>query len=130
MCIESAQLLSSAHPANIAPYKHTHVNHPCAKWVRESRQNYIWLAEHSLALCYEYTNRYNKIHKTQAVAEWLSNNVPPLNNIGLTPFAQAMPDIYKNIDAVEAYKTYYIHEKKDFAKWYPRAIPPTWWPTA
>jgi len=35
----------------------------------------------------------------------------------ITPFAQAMPDQYKNENAVIAYRKYYINEKKRFAKW-------------
>ena len=35
----------------------------------------------------------------------------------LTPFAQAMPDQYKDNDPVIAYRQYYIGEKIKFAKW-------------
>ena len=35
----------------------------------------------------------------------------------MTPFAQAMPDEYKNTDAVEAYRAYYLGEKTGFAEW-------------
>ena len=37
-----------------------------------------------------------------------------LPEIGLTPYAQAMPDEYKNDDAVVAYRRYY--ESKAFSK--------------
>ena len=43
----------------------------------------------------------------------------------LTPFAQAMPDEYKNVDPVIAYRTYYINDKKDFATWKNKV--PDWW---
>lgn len=129
MILETAQLLSSAHPHNTAPYKHTHVNHPCAKWTRASIDNYRWLVLHGQALCDEYTIRYGKIHKTQQVILWLKNNEPDLPKIGLTPFAIAIKDEkYKNADPVESYKAYYIGEKKRFARWYPRANAPAWWP--
>ncbi len=42
-------------------YKLSHKNHPCAKWARESRSNYIWLAEFGMELCKEYNHRYVKI---------------------------------------------------------------------
>jgi hypothetical protein len=44
----------------------------------------------------------------------------------LTPFAQAMPDQYKDADAVKAYRAYYIGEKKAFAKW-KAGNTPQWW---
>lgn len=44
----------------------------------------------------------------------------------LTPFAQAMPDQYKDADAVKAYRAYYIGEKKAFAKW-KAGNTPKWW---
>lgn len=41
----------------------------------------------------------------------------------MTPFAQAMPDQYRDFDAVIAYRKYYINEKKRFAKWKTGEIP-------
>lgn len=129
MIVETAQLLSTAHDPSVAPYKHTHVHHPCAKWTRASLDNYVWLTRHGIALCSEYTKRYGKVHKTQATLEWLSCNLPELPRIGMTPFAIAIKDpAFWRTDPVEAYQAYYIGEKKRFAKWAPRASPPLWWP--
>jgi len=44
-----------------------------------------------------------------------------------SPFAQAMPDEYKNEDAVTAYRTYYINDKQRFAKWERGVDAPDWW---
>lgn len=43
MAVESCQLLSTALPQDKAPYKHTHINHPCAKPIETitSIRNYI-----------------------------------------------------------------------------------------
>jgi hypothetical protein len=41
----------------------------------------------------------------------------------LTEFAQAMPDSCKTDDPVQAYRQYYIQEKKYMAKWTNREIP-------
>lgn len=129
MIVETAQLLSSAHSKDIAPYKHTHVNHPCAKWARASLGNYRWLVRHGIALCVEYTKRYSKIHKTQAVLAWLRDNEPRFEDIEMTPFAIAIKNTdYHNSDPVKAYQAYYIGDKKQFAKWAPRAKSPDWWP--
>lgn len=129
MIVESAQLLSTAWPANVAPYRHTHFNHPCAKWVRQSLANYAWLVQHAIALCSEYTARYNKTHKTHATIQWLASHKPNLPSIGLTPFAIAIKDVtYHDPDPVIAYRAYYIGEKSRFARWEPKARQPAWWP--
>ena len=77
MIIESAQLLCTIFDEGVAPYKRTHYNHPCAKWVRESLGNYIWLFTHSWALNTEYKKRYKKdvSHKSFEVCTWAMNNV-------------------------------------------------------
>jgi hypothetical protein len=36
-----------------------------------------------------------------------------------------MPEQYKNVDPVIAYRTYYINDKKDFATWKNKV--PDWW---
>jgi len=126
MILESAQLLCNAHWVTgngPAPYAQTHVNHPCSIWVRSSISNYKWLLEHAFALCEEYTIRYNKKHKTTEVIAWCSKNLPKLKNIGLTEFAQAMPDQYRDIDAVVAYRKYYVNEKSKIAKYKLGIIP-------
>ena len=46
----------------------------------------------------------------------------------MTDFAQAMPDEYKDEDAVTAYRTYYINDKQRFAKWEKGVPTPDWWP--
>lgn len=117
MILESAQMLCAVHPEGTAPYKRSFYNHPCTKWVRASTDNYEWLIQHAYSLCEEYTRRYGKVHKTQQVIEWCDANRPELPSLGLTPFAQAMPDQYKNQDAVKAYRAYYLGEKTSFATW-------------
>lgn len=126
MILESAQLLVTAFPDGTTPYKHTHVNHPCGKWTRASLSNYAWLLTHALELCSEYTRRYGKVHKTEDVIVSLGR--PDLPDVGLTPFAQAMPEQHRNVDPVVAYRSYYIADKARIAKWAPRAAAPAWWP--
>ena len=85
----------------------------------ENNKNYYWLAEHAYGLCKEYTRRYKKVHKSEDMISLIRfrkpKNIPIADSI--TPFAQAMPDEYKNSDAVEAYRAYYLGEKTAFAKW-------------
>jgi hypothetical protein len=122
MVLESAQLLSTAqHLCSYRLelrldtellYKPTHKNHPCAKWVRECAPNYNWLVGHALALCEEYTYRYGKVHKSQAViANCRNDPALPKNFNMMTPPALAMPDVFKTDDPVESYRNYYRFDK-------------------
>lgn len=128
MILESCQLLCSAHhmigtDATLIPYKKTHVNHPCSKWTRESIDNYIWLLKLTRALLDEYNYRYIKKHKSEVVYEWCKDNLPKVPNIGLTKFAQAMPDKYKHTNPVIAYRMYYHFDKQHLKKYKGRDVP-------
>ena len=123
MILESAQMLCAVHPEGTAPYKRSFYNHPCTKWVRESGRNYEWLLLHAYALCDEYTRRYGKVHKTEAIIEWCDNNRPELPNINKTQQPTCMPDYCKTESVVESYRKYYINEKSKFAKWKDDNIP-------
>ena len=128
MILESAQMLCSAFAAtDKPPYKRTHYNHPCSVWSRKSEANYSWLVSHAFALCAEYTRRYGKRHKSEAVIEWCALRIDelPWSQDGLTPFAQAMPEQFKHPDAVTAYRCYYATEKRDIATYVrrPEGVP-------
>jgi hypothetical protein len=138
MILETAQLLYSAHwitnqdkLPEIA-YRKTHPNHPCAIWTRESLANYTWLCELGMALCEEYTFRYDKVHKTQNHITWLSLNPPDIPSLGVTTIRQAMPDEYKRPNPVDGYRTYYCENKmkiRNIVK-YTRRQPPSFIPNA
>ena len=97
-------------------YKLTHRNHPCTLWAGDSRQNFTWLWQHTQELFKEYTRRYGRIHKSeQYLVEYVCPEAMP--DIGLTPFAQTMPDHYKHEDVVTAYRNFYMGDKRAFAKW-------------
>ena len=121
MPLETAQMLSTVNGGH--PYKATHKNHPCTLWASKSKSNYGWLVRLGLALCDEYTYRYGKVHKCQAVIEQLKNPPECVPDGDLMAFAQAMPDECKRDDAVEAYKTYYRISKAHIATWKNRDIP-------
>jgi len=128
MILETAQLLCTvAHAHDFeAPYKATHKKHPCTIWAGKSDKNWNWLINYGLSLCKEYTKRYARQHKSQQYIEWCASLPITLPKIGLTPFAQAMPDKYKNKCPVSAYRSYYVGEKARFATWKSRK--PYWWP--
>ena len=75
MPLESAQILCAAYEQEKAPYRRTHYNHPCTIWTRTSKENYLWLIDHGLALCHEYTYRYQKVHKSEEVIRWCEENI-------------------------------------------------------
>jgi Pyrimidine dimer DNA glycosylase len=119
MPLEIAQMLCTAInlQGNETPYKPTHKNHPCSVWLRESLSNWNWLVLHGIAVAEEYTRRFGKRHKSQDVIDWCAEHLPKLNDIGLTKFAQAMPDEYRNDNVVLAYRNYYIGGKSQIATW-------------
>ena len=76
------------------------------------------------ALNTEYQFRFEKpsSHKSILVLDEISGY--EYENLGLTEFAQAMPDKYKVPgDAVAAYRRFYLGEKMGFAKWTRRSVP-------
>ena len=121
MPLETAQMLSTVNGG--FPYKATHKNHPCTLWAGKSKANYDWLVKLGLSLCDEYTYRYGKVHKCQAVIERLQSPPECVPDGDLMPFAQAMPDECKRDDAVDAYKEYYRVHKALIAKWTKRDVP-------
>lgn len=153
MILESAQLLSTAHrildgvesigtsqsgrkkkvwkladeQLNSQLYSATHINHPSAIWVRQSKANYNWLALLLANLCSEYTHRYGKVHKCQQsglVALLLTVAPTNISNDPFTEPTPAMPDIYKVVnDSISSYHNYYNGAKTHLAKWTNRNIP-------
>ena len=130
MCLETAQMLSTAHrelqgdDCDPRVYKSTHKNHPSTVWVRTNRANYRWAFDLFASIAQEYTHRYNKVHlcwHKLATSLW----IPPSNcpEGSLSPVPQCMPDEYKSRDPIEAYRHYYIGEKLAFAKWTNRNQP-------
>ena len=126
MILESAQMLCTVvnEAGGQSPYKSTHPQHPCTLWAGASLANWLWLQRLALALNDEYRYRYRKDvdHKSATVVRNLA--LPGLAEIGLTEFAQAVPEQYRVPgDAVLAYRRFYIAEKAHFARWTRRRSP-------
>lgn len=154
MIVESAQMLSTAHRVidgqastrttktgrKVKDWVHPDpnldmslcfavmVNHPCTKWAMVNDQNYMWLQQHAVGLLDEYTARYGKVHSMDELIRAMLANPPRKMAAAseMTPFAQAMPDKYRNPDAVTAYRNYYMGEKSRFAVWKTNRKP-QWW---
>lgn len=150
MILETAQLLSTAHRVldgvetttvsnnrkkriwhlpdvrEQILYSATHINHPSAVWVRQSKANYVWLYNLFVELCKEYTYRYDKVHKCQRELIFLQlaripENIPDISFTEPTP---AMPDDVKvQNDSINSYRNYYNKHKTHLASWKKREVP-------
>ncbi len=139
MGLESVQMLATILPQDIAPVKHTHVNHPSTIWCRQSFAQYKWLMEHAAAIFVDYSRRYLKRHKTELdfftikriidakVDSGDINRLFPSCNLFTQP-PQCMPDEYKHASSIEAYRNYYWGDKQYFARWMSQDEIPHWWP--
>ena len=154
MCIEYAQLMSTAHRVldgkqvkrlsknnrlittydhpdpqlDHTLYKSCHVNHPSAIWVRQSKKNYRWLYELWTELNTEFMYRYDKdvYHESYRKLKWALFSPPENMPEGVfTEPLQAMPDDVKNDSSITAYRYYYIKYKQHLASWKKRGMP-TW----
>ena len=141
MCVEATQMLVSAvrrHGANDndvpltksgRPHRGGYHNHPCTQWAGDSRDNFMWLYWHGIALCREFELRFGKEHaclRQIIVLGSLFRFVPEGKQ---TPFAQAMPDEHKNSCAVTAYRDYYFYDKRENiqCEWKKGRNAPEWW---
>ena len=140
MPTESLQMLFTIldHLGLEAGWKPVMLNHPSTIWARETKQNFQWLREHTYALCYEYTKRYDRIHKVEQLMNQYSTQMDEaemlLPDDSLTPFAIAISDNmrcrlvdgFDDMSTVEKYRQYYLHDKWRFASW--KTQEPEWWP--
>ena len=144
MILETTQLLYTAHwVLSVIPdfgdapvrkgteergYKSIrNAKHPCAIWVRESLEHYVWLCELGLALCKEYRHRYGayKRHSCEDHLQWLFEFPPmELGALGWKEPPKAMPDEYKiSKSSIVAYRQYYRFGKADLLRYTGRSTP-------
>lgn len=133
MIIESASLLANAisfhgGSSNDLPISKTSgqpfktkawQNHPSCLWVKESRANYNWLLNHTIALIDELKLRKDTVHCMSDNVDVLKLGALFVPDGELTGFANCTP--YKNIeDVVHAYKITMAY------KWQHDAREPKW----
>jgi len=131
MPLETCQMLSiiysdwyygigQLHKLDGTPYRTAHGafrKHPCTQWAAADYCNLSWLISHGMALCDEYTARYNKVHACQpAITEAITIfeaafdfNVDIYKDSLPMSFTRAMPESIKfdtTIDTITAYKQY------------------------
>jgi len=141
--LEAAQMLCSAkrildpddEDVNKNLYKLAHKNHPVTIWCRKSKANFLWTIELVEELHKEWKYRYGhpdtKFHKSYTVVMYLKEHLPvdeKFEEIGLTSFALAMPEQFKNQDPVLSYRMYYMSEEKQkIASWKKKRSKPEWY---
>ena len=111
MILETAQMLSTAYP-----------KHPMTIWVGDSLENFRYALALGEWLAIQYTYRYKKVHKSQKIIDHirfhkLKNVVKNFTKVEFTRPPLCMPDEYKCDDYVQAYRNYYIGDKKEFARY-------------
>lgn len=94
--IEIAQILSKIHHIlkTKVDYQKIYANSKVVKetlgpyvWSLSSLENYIWTCNLGLELINEYKYRFSKpSHKTEVVLQYLLDNLPPIEQRGITPF--------------------------------------------
>ena len=146
MIVESSQLLANAYTLDELldapftqknqPRKHSYIHHPSSKWVIASLDNFNWLLLHAQAMIKEKLYRGGNLHSCYEFLDWCSQNTPNLPSVGLTPFALAMPEEYKQNDPIQAYRDYYMGDKqyntsgkwmmiytnRDYPKWFNNSL--------
>ena len=98
--------------------KPTMMNHPSAIWLRQSKENYIWLYNMWCELQKEFTYRYGKVHATARLIPDLAR-VPDNCPIGqFTEPTPAMPDECKiSGNSLKSYHIYYVTKKEHLWSW-------------
>lgn len=126
MLLEYAQILCTVNNSTgvHSPYKSIHRNHPCVKWVMESLDNWLWLRELAGELNTEYQYRFGHIKNHKSFDIITSLDLPNLDRNGITERPQCMPEVLQvPNDPVQAYRLYYLVEKKPLLKWSKRNVP-------
>jgi hypothetical protein len=124
MILESAQLLCAANHLHGkgAPYRLTHKNHPCTKWVCESIGHWFWLRGLAEELNREFQYRFSGApHKSWLVIDAL--DMPSLPVAGFREPPTCVADDLRHLPVIEAYRAYYRRDKAHIAKWTLRGAP-------
>lgn len=151
----TSALLNNGAPAGYMPetkrgtiHRGGYRSHPMTRWTGESKGNFDWAMTHAQAICDQFRLRYGKEHFAQKQLAWIRDAVfhnylehyklrDYIPNGPLTPFPRCLNQSQgRNLDlldeskytTVQAYRTFYIREKRGFAKWAKGVSAPSWWP--
>lgn len=111
--------------------------HQCSIWARESKENFLWLADHALEMFNERQYRWptSEEHFTKTFIQWCKNNVHNtlIEKVCLTPFAVAINETsncrrvpnFNQLSVIEQYRLFISYDKP-FATW-TRREKPVWY---
>jgi hypothetical protein len=151
MQIEGAIMLAHAFPQEVLNHPSTpktktgnprksgkgYAKHQCSIWARESKENFMWLVNHTLEQFNERMYRWpnSTEHFTKEFIVWCSNNLhnTTIQKTSLTPFTVAISSDcecrkiadFDKLDVTAQYRAYIMYDK-DFAVWTKRN-PPFWY---
>jgi len=115
IALEATQLLYNAHHSSPisddwrekAPetkggnkgYRAFNLNNPISVWIRSNIQHYRHAVSYGLALCEEYTYRYEKVHSCEPHLRWLKENEPnlPSHSTSFCSPPCTMPEQYSEL---------------------------------
>jgi hypothetical protein len=107
-----------------APYKSTHLNHPCCKWVRDSLGNYQFLWRLADYLGEEYSLRYEKEHLAHTKLKLYVPYTPDVKFPKKRFYCPPNVTSIKGKDSiVDTYRECYMTTKRHLAKWKYRPVP-------
>lgn len=145
MILEYAQILCTVkslwgqHNPEDIPYKPTHQNHPCVRFIAEHYDHYawLWILAHKLSTERRYRWPSRPIHKSTLVLSHVF--IRPIDSVierilgqirgygFLSPLKssppQAMPSKYQCEDPIDAYREYFLNEKTHLFTWTGRPTP-------
>jgi hypothetical protein len=148
MQIEGAVMLAHAFPQEVLDHPSTpktktgrsrrrgkgYFNHQCSIWARESKDNFMWLVDHTLHMFTERMWRWPESveHFTKTFIQWCKDNVHNtiMTKQSLTPYVIAINEScdcrkqpgFNECSVVDQYRLYYQYDKP-FATWTTRNQP-------
>ena len=130
MCLESAQLLSTA--LRVHGYKGSdiyriaHLNHPSSIWTRTTKGNYQWLLAHFKALCEEYTRRTGKTHASSKLLPVFEANVHLIPTGERMPFSNNARNLTKGVDFTHVEDVTIAYQLYLSSRWETDVREPVW----
>jgi hypothetical protein len=129
MITESAQILQTCFTldqldhAPLTQYGtlrgHSHFNHPCCKWARQTKGNFLWLVEHAYAMNEERMFRKNDSvpHFSIGFIDWAFKHIDDSvcsDSYGMTKPALAMKNYsqFMGPDPILSYRKFYVADKR------------------
>lgn len=131
MILESAQLLCSVvllKDGN-APYKLTHKDHPCTKWLLENETHWDFLISLVTALNNEYKKRFNHNENHKSFDIILSLTKPKYSYKAPIKKFISVTDTVEKLSlnkTILSYRKYYLKKSKEFSMRWSNSKKPYW----